>query len=243
MSKISGILLDFDGVLSSIVVRLGWPFYHALKKVKPNARKMEILYSLNDIMTMYLKEENRNLFYVPKMVIKISRNLQLNYFQMFRFVVYLLVLIRKNNNNIATEDQVDDVLKFVTDNYKTAIVTHAEREVIHSAFKKFKYLKDIDVIITQQDMKYTKPHPEGLNKAMKFLGLKPDETIFVGDLPHDIQAGKRAGTLTCAVVNFEGAEQGKRDVLRRFKPDFIINHVKELPMLLRKLEKKSLFGY
>ncbi|MCK5045300.1 MAG: hypothetical protein KAS22_01895, partial [Candidatus Heimdallarchaeota archaeon] len=85
MSKISGILLDFDGVLSSIVVRLGWPFYHALKKVKPNARKMEILYSLNDIMTMYLKEENRNLFYVPKMVIKISRNLQLNYFQMFRF--------------------------------------------------------------------------------------------------------------------------------------------------------------
>jgi HAD superfamily hydrolase (TIGR01509 family) len=242
MSKITGILLDFDGVLSSIVVRLGWPFYHALKKVKPNARKMDILYSLNEIMNMYLQEENRNLFYVPKMVIKISRNLQLNYFQMFRFVVYLLILIKKNNNNIAPEDQADNVLKFVTSNYKTAIVTHAEREVIHSAFKKFKHLKDIDVIITQQDLKYTKPHPEGLNKAMKFLGLKPDETIFVGDLPHDIQAGKRAGTMTCAVVNFDGAEKGKRDVLKRFKPDFIINHVRDLPMLLRRLEKKTLLG-
>ena len=130
MSKISGVLLDFDGVLSSIVVRLGWPFYHALKKVKPNARKMEILYSLNEIMNMYLQEENRNLFYVPKMVIKISRNLQLNYFQMFRFVVYLLILIKKNNNNIFPEDQADDVLRFVTNKYKTAIVTHAEREVI-----------------------------------------------------------------------------------------------------------------
>jgi len=242
MKKITGILLDFDGVLSSIVVRLGWPFYHALKKVKPEAKKMEILYSLNDIMNMYLQEENRNLFYVPKMVIKISRNLKLDYFQMFRFVVYLLILIRKNNNNVAPEEQADDVLKFVTSKYKTAIITHAEREVIQTAHDKFKHLKDIDVIITQQDMKYTKPHPEGLNKAMNSLGLKPDETIFVGDLPHDIQAGKRAGTMTCAVVNFKGAEKGKREVLKRFNPDFIIDHVRELPLLLRKLENKTILG-
>ncbi|MHA1212922.1 MAG: HAD family hydrolase [Candidatus Heimdallarchaeota archaeon] len=240
MNKISGILLDFDGVLSSIVVRLGWPFYHALKKVKPNIKRIEILHSFNEMTKMYLTQEKRGMFYVPKMVFKITRVLNLNYWQMLRFMINLLVLIKKNNNNITPEEKADEVLQFVTKRYKTALVTHAEREVIDNAFKKFKYLKDIDVIITQQDLKYTKPHPFGLNKAMEALGLTPEETIFVGDLPHDIQAGKRAGTLTCAVVNFRGAERSKKKILQQFKPDFIINHVKDLPKLLMNIEKSVL---
>lgn len=240
MGKISGILLDFDGVLSSIVVRLGWPFYHALSKVKPNVTKVEILFSLNEIMKMYLKEEKRTFFYVPKVIFKITRTLKMNYFQMLKFIVYLGILIKKNNNNVSPEFKADEVLQQLTSKYKTAIITHAEREVIAEAHKKFKHLKNIDIIITQQDLKYTKPHPEGLNKAMKFLGLNPKETIFVGDLPHDIQAGKRAGTMTVAVVNFKGAEKGKKEVLKRFKPDFIINHVSELPALINNIETRAI---
>jgi HAD superfamily hydrolase (TIGR01509 family) len=239
MNEIKGILLDFDGVLSSLVARLGWPFFHALKKVKPSINQKEILYTLNQIMEMYLQEVKRNIFYVPKMIFKISRLLRLNHFQLLRFIVNLVVLMKKNHYNIIPEDNADAVLEYVTKNYKTALVTHAEREVIQAAFSKFKFLKNIDVIITQQDLKYSKPHPFGLNLAMKALGVKPKEAIFVGDLPHDIQAGKRAGTYTCAVVNFAGLERGKRIVLQKFKPDFIINHVKELPRLLERLSHFS----
>ena len=237
MSKISGILLDFDGVLSSITVRLGWPYFHALKKVKPNITKTEILNSLNNIMKMYLKDDHkRGLFYVPKMILKIARTLELNVFQMLQFMILLGVLVKKNNNNIHPEDQADDVLGIITKKYKTAIITHAEREVMTHALTKFKFLKDIDIIITQQDLKYTKPHPEGLTKAIQHLGLDPNETIYVGDLPHDIQAGKRAGTKTVAVVNFEGAKEGKRELLEQFQPDYIINHVKDLPVLIEAIE-------
>ncbi|MBN1331063.1 MAG: HAD family hydrolase [Candidatus Heimdallarchaeota archaeon] len=237
MSKINGILLDFDGVLSSIVVRLGWPFYHALKKVKPTIRKKEILYSFNKMMEMYLNQEKKGFFYVLKMILKISCLLSLNYLQILHFIILLFILVKKNNYNILPEEKADEVLRFVTERYKTALITHAERKVINYAYQKFTYLKNIDVIITQQDLKYTKPHPFGLNKAMEILGLNPQETIFVGDLPHDIQAGKRAGTLTCAVVNFQGAEEDKKRILHHFKPDFIINHVKELPLLLNQIEK------
>lgn len=236
MAHISGVLLDFDGVLSSIVVRLGWPFYHALRKIKPKITKEEILYSFAQIAKLYEKEEKRTIFYVPKIIFKIAISLRMNYFQMFRFMVYLGILIRKNNNNISPEFKADDVLKDLTSKYKTAIITHAEREVINEAHKKFQYLKNIDLIISQQDLKYTKPHPEGLNKAMKNLGLNPKETIFVGDLPHDIQAGKRAGTMTVAVINFKGIEREKKMVLKRFKPDFIINHISELPSLISTIE-------
>jgi HAD superfamily hydrolase (TIGR01509 family) len=240
MNKIKGVLLDFDGVLSSLIVRLGWPFYHALKKVKPSIKKMEIVYSLNKITEMYLNEVKRDAFYVPKMMFKISRILGLNHLQMLRFLVHLAVLMKKNINNIVPEENADGVLKYVTKNYRTAIITHAEREVIEEAYNKFKFLKNIEVIITQQDLKYSKPHPFGLNLAMKALGINPKETLYVGDLPHDIQAGKRAGTYTCAVVNFEGIEHRKRMVLEKYKPDFIINHVKELPTLLSKINQLTI---
>lgn len=236
---ISGILFDFDGVLSSIIVRLGWPYYHALKKVKPSIKKEEILFSLNETIKMYLKGHKRTPFYVLNMVYKISKTLQLNLKQTFKFIVYLLILIKKNNNNVTPEEGADRVLHYVTKHYKTGLVTHAEREVIQQAQKKFKYLKNIDVLITQQDLQFAKPHPDGLFKAMKALHLNPKETIFVGDLPHDIEAGKNAGTMTCAVVNFKGAEKGKRFLLNQFKPDFIINHIKELPKLLMNIEKSN----
>ena len=190
---------------------------------------------------MYLKneEQKKGLFYVPMVILKIARLLDLNFFQMLRFIIHLGILIKKNNNNVQPEEKADEVLRYATKYYKTAIITHAEREVINHAHSKFKFLKDIDIIITQQDLKYTKPHPEGLKKAIKQLGLKPDETIYVGDLPHDIQAGKRAGIKTVAVINFEGAEEGKREILQQFQPDYIINHVSELPLLIETLECAS----
>jgi HAD superfamily hydrolase (TIGR01509 family) len=240
MTKIKGVLLDFDGVLSSLVVRLGWPFYHALKIVKPSIRKVEILYSFKKITEMYLNEVKRDAFYVPKMMLKISHLLGLNYLQMFRFLVHLGILMKKNNNNIVPEEHADQVLKFLTMNYQTAIITHAEREVMEEAQKKFTFLKEIDVIIAQQDLKFSKPHPFGLNLALKKLGLQPKETIFVGDLPHDIQAGKRAGTHTCAVINFPELAKGKKMILQRYNPDFIIDHIKELPNLLSKIANFSL---
>ncbi|MFW9924950.1 MAG: HAD family hydrolase, partial [Candidatus Thorarchaeota archaeon] len=170
MKKISGVLFDFDGVLSSLDVRLGWPFYQALKKIKPNITKQEILLSLNDVMKMYLNGEKRDFFYVPKMIFKIAKTLHLGYLQMFRFIIILAILVKKNNNNIFPEEHADDVLKQITTKYRTALITHAEREVIQEAHKKFVNLKDLDLIITQQDIDYAKPHPQGIKKAIQQLG-------------------------------------------------------------------------
>jgi len=237
MSKISGVLLDFDGVLSSIIVRLGWPFFHTLKIVKPKISKKEILYLLNEIINICLHIEQRNIMLVPKIMLKIAKKMGLHSFQLIRFIIFLWILIRKNSLNIHPEEKADDVLNFLIKNYKTALITHAEKKVIESAIKKFKYLKNIDLILTQNDLKHTKPNPEGLIKALTYLKLDPKKAIYIGDLPHDIEAGKRAGTLTCAVINFKEAALKKRELLEQFKPDFIINHIRDLPSLLLSIEK------
>lgn len=51
-----------------------------------------------------------------------------------------------------------------------------------------------------------KPHPEGLLLAISELGIKPTQTLMVGDTVADIGAGKAAGVLTVGVTHGFGKE-------------------------------------
>lgn len=58
--------------------------------------------------------------------------------------------------------------------------------------------------------------------------LDRDETMFVGDMEHDVEAGRAGGIHTCAVLTGYNA----LDKLRAMKPDLICNHLGELQQLL-----------
>jgi len=47
---------------------------------------------------------------------------------------------------------------------------------------------------------HSKPHPEPVLKAVEQLGVKPTETVFVGDSRHDMESGRAAGVKTAAVL-------------------------------------------
>jgi phosphoglycolate phosphatase-like HAD superfamily hydrolase len=56
-------------------------------------------------------------------------------------------------------------------------------------------------LVTCDDVKETKPNPEGLNKALKELNVKPSEAIMVGDLDVDIEAAKKAGVAPVGIAH------------------------------------------
>jgi pyrophosphatase PpaX len=57
-----------------------------------------------------------------------------------------------------------------------------------------------DVLITSDDLEASKPSPEPVYAALAQLGEAPADTLFVGDSPHDIAAGRDAGTTTAACL-------------------------------------------
>jgi phosphoglycolate phosphatase len=60
--------------------------------------------------------------------------------------------------------------------------------------------------------------------------LDRDETLFVGDMEHDIEAGKAGGIHTCAVLTgYNPVEK-----LRALEPDFICDHLGDLQDILAK---------
>ena len=60
--------------------------------------------------------------------------------------------------------------------------------------------------------------------------LQPDETLFIGDMEHDIETAKHGGVHSCAVLTgYNTLEQ-----LRAAKPDLIVEHLSELRGLLER---------
>ena len=45
-----------------------------------------------------------------------------------------------------------------------------------------------------------KPHPEPVERALALLGASPDNALFVGDSPHDVQSGRAAKVYTVGVT-------------------------------------------
>jgi len=69
-----------------------------------------------------------------------------------------------------------------------------------------------------------KPAPDVIHTALAALGAKPEECLFVGDSPADMEAGRRAGVTVCAVRY----GYGKPDELARFEPDYWVDDLREL---------------
>ena len=58
--------------------------------------------------------------------------------------------------------------------------------------------------------------------------FKPDETLFIGDMEHDIETAQHGGIHSCAVLTgYNTLEQ-----LRAAKPDLIVEHLGELRRVL-----------
>ncbi|MGE0821497.1 MAG: HAD family hydrolase [Candidatus Binatia bacterium] len=83
-------------------------------------------------------------------------------------------------------------------------------------------------IVGREDVESHKPHPEPILKCLGHLSLEPQETIYIGDSPIDIRAGKAAGSCTVGVLT----GTSPHDVLHSEGPDHILDSVAELRILL-----------
>lgn len=61
-------------------------------------------------------------------------------------------------------------------------------------------LEVVDCLVSSDDVREPKPHPEGVLTALKRLEMAPASLVFVGDAPADIQAGNAARVVTVAAL-------------------------------------------
>jgi len=120
---------------------------------------------------------------------------------------------------------VKDVLEHYHRAGKTlAIATQKAEPITQSILSGLGISSCITMVVGPESITHRKPHPESILKILQATHTDPQRLIMVGDMPTDIQTGKAAGSLTCAVTY----GLGHRHDLEAANPDYLIDEIKEL---------------
>ena len=108
---------------------------------------------------------------------------------------------------------------------RLGVVTSADRQRLLEDLDRLALADRFEALVAFEDTRNKKPHPEGLLLALSRLGVEPRDALYVGDRPEDIAMGKRAGTLTAAIVSSFSSEE----MLRSAGPDLMLEALRDLP--------------
>ena len=128
---------------------------------------------------------------------------------------------------LETFDGVEHLLRdLVGRGHQLGIVTAKRRSTVHLAFDRFPFLPELtDVLVGSDDTERHKPDPDPVLEALHRLGATPEEAVYVGDSPFDIQAGNAAGAHTIA-VGWGGIHPDER--LLAAEPNALVQHPSEI---------------
>jgi pyrophosphatase PpaX len=84
--------------------------------------------------------------------------------------------------------------------HTTGIVTSKGKGMTDRSLRHVGIVDLFDTIVTYEDTERHKPGPEPVQLALQRLGVQPGDTIFLGDSPHDLHAGRAAGVWTAAAL-------------------------------------------
>lgn len=104
------------------------------------------------------------------------------------------------------------------------VVTSKMRETTERALRDLDLLELMDVIVASEDVKRHKPDAEPVLAAMRKLGCSSKGTVYIGDSPFDMMAGKAAGTDVIGVT-WGAFDRGELEALEP-------NHIVESPSAL-----------
>ena len=80
--------------------------------------------------------------------------------------------------------------------WKIGLISNSTMGIINPVLRHHRIGRYFDVIMSMDDVKRRKPHPEMVLKACRLLKVKASETVVIGDTQNDMLAGKRAGCTT-----------------------------------------------
>ncbi|MAD57547.1 MAG: phosphoglycolate phosphatase [Porticoccus sp.] len=114
-------------------------------------------------------------------------------------------------------------------NVPWGIVTNKPEIYTKAILKEFDYILSPKIVVCPDHVKHTKPDPEPILLACKELGVKPKNTVYIGDHIRDIQAGSSAGASTIAAAY--GYTEENEDI-SKWNANFIARQSRDLLKLI-----------
>ena len=109
--------------------------------------------------------------------------------------------------------------------FDLGLVTSGSGARVRKQLREFGFGDYFRACVCSEDALRRKPHPAPLQLALKRMKAQPDECVYVGDAPEDVEMARRAGVRVIGVLG--PFPTGVR--LRAARPDFLLRSIQELP--------------
>jgi HAD superfamily hydrolase (TIGR01509 family) len=121
------------------------------------------------------------------------------------------------------------VVRTLERKFVLGLVTSGSRARVRRQLRDFGLAQYFSACVYSEDATRKKPDPAGLKWAMKCLETRPEECVYVGDSPEDVEMARRAGVRPIGVLGpFPSARR-----IRAARPDLLLESIRELPRYLR----------
>jgi HAD superfamily hydrolase (TIGR01509 family) len=103
---------------------------------------------------------------------------------------------------LESDKTLQDLMRFLSNkSYKIAVCSNSIRKTVLTVLSKLGIIEYMDLILSNEDVKNSKPHPEMYWKAISMMGCLPEETLIVEDSPYGLLAASRSKSHILRVKN------------------------------------------
>lgn len=96
-------------------------------------------------------------------------------------------------HNLKPNKSLQSVMQALSeDGYNLAVCSNSIRKTVLTVLAKLGIIEYMDLILSNEDVKNSKPHPEIYWKAISMMGMLPEETLIVEDSPYGLLAASRS---------------------------------------------------
>ena len=99
------------------------------------------------------------------------------------------------------EQLIDTLVNLYNDGFKLAVCSNSIRRTCLTVLSKLGLIEYLDLIISNEDVKNGKPHPEMYWKAISMMSCLPEETLIIEDSPYGLLAASRSKSYILRVKN------------------------------------------
>jgi len=215
---IKALIYDFDGTLADTFSLHLKAYKFALSKFGINATRNEII---DGCFNKLDKEAAKN-FGIS------NTTLFSKYYREGLLLAFKTIKLYPN--------VVSTLSKLKNSGFLLGIATSRDRDEMKKALKILKIEKYFDSIITHDEVKKKKPHPEIFLTVCKELGVKPNEVVIIGDAETDLIAANSMKTKSVLFYPKKHERFYEISDLKKLKPYDVIRNNREIIDILKKLQ-------
>lgn len=204
LKDIDLIIFDYDGVIYNMIEPLRETVIEYTEKYNLNSHGLnEDMREVFHVLEFALSRSVADQILEAKEMLDIKLLDPLPLLKKLRIATSLYGTFREKTQEPILFEGITELIPYLKNEkkMKLAILSNSAKHYILQTLDQFHLEHYFDLILGAAEVTKVKPDPEGLIKICNHLKIKPNRTIFIGDMISDIQAGKNADISTIAVAS------------------------------------------